>query len=69
MVGALQYVTMNLPNISFVVSRVKQFIHSPQQPHLQEVKRIFTYLAGTIQHGLLLHKQSCMELHVYVDAN
>lgn len=39
-VGALQYVTLTRPNISFSVNKVSQFLHSPTTTHWEAVKRI-----------------------------
>ena len=41
MVGALQYVFMTRPDISFAVNLVSQFMHQPRLPHLQAVKHIY----------------------------
>lgn len=46
-VGALQYLTMTRPDITYVVNQVFQFIHAPKHPHLAAVKRILRYLKCT----------------------
>ncbi|KAL6330894.1 hypothetical protein AAG906_009322 [Vitis piasezkii] len=51
-VGALQYCTLTRPNISFVVNKVCQFMHSPSNVHWQAIKRILHYLKGTSHYGL-----------------
>jgi hypothetical protein len=38
MVGALQYLTLTRPDISFSVNKVCQFLHSPTTAHLTAVK-------------------------------
>jgi len=53
-VGALQYVTITRPELSFVVNRFCQYMHQPHQSHWKAVKRILRYLAGTSSHGLHL---------------
>lgn len=58
MVGALQYLTMTRPDIAYAVHLVSQFMHAPRTTHLHAVKRIFRYLQGTADHGLMLHSQS-----------
>lgn len=40
LVGALQYLTLTRPDISFVVNKVCQFLHAPTTSHLSAVKRI-----------------------------
>lgn len=53
-VGALQYVTLTRPELSFPVNKVCQFMSQPLEEHWKTVKRILRYLAGTDQHGLLM---------------
>ncbi|KAI9160658.1 hypothetical protein LWI28_010381 [Acer negundo] len=52
LVGSLQYLTLTLPNIAFVVSNVAQFLSAPRQPHLVAVKRILRYLKGPLDQEL-----------------
>lgn len=58
MVGALHYLTFTRPNISYAVSRVSQYMHSPTQGQLAVVKRVFRYIRGTLTAGLLFQKGS-----------
>ncbi|CAH9130601.1 unnamed protein product [Cuscuta epithymum] len=58
MVGALQYLTLTRPDITYVVHLVSQFMHAPCTTHLFAVKRIFRYLQGTLDHGLWLQPTS-----------
>lgn len=51
-VGALQYVTLTLPDIAFAVNQVCQYMHEPRTAHWMAVKRILRFLKGTITHGL-----------------
>lgn len=43
-IGALQYATLSRPDISYVVNKVCQFMHSPTENHWSAVKRILRYL-------------------------
>lgn len=68
-VGALQYVTLSRPDLTFAVNKVCQFMHSPTINHWSAVKRILRYLQGTSDFGLLLHHKSALLLHAYTDAS
>lgn len=43
-VGALKYLTLTRPGISYVVNKVCQYLHAPSTTHWTAVKRIFRYL-------------------------
>ncbi|CAH9084965.1 unnamed protein product [Cuscuta europaea] len=58
MVGALQYLTLTRPDITYAVHLVSQFMHAPRTTHLFAVKRIFKYLQGTRDHGLWLQQSN-----------
>jgi hypothetical protein len=68
-VGALQYVTITRPELSYAVNRVCQFMHQPLESHWKVVKRILRYLKGTIDFGLHLQKDSNLSLVGYCDAD
>ncbi|KAJ0542271.1 putative RNA-directed DNA polymerase [Helianthus annuus] len=68
LVGALQYVTLTRPDITFAVNKVCQFMHSPTVNHWAAVKRILRYLLGTVDHTLLFSQSSTTVLHAYTDA-
>jgi hypothetical protein len=42
--GALQYLTLTHPYLSFAMNRVCQFLHSPTTAHWERVKRILRYV-------------------------
>ena len=50
--GALQYLTITRPEISFAVQQACLYMHDPRVPHYNHVKRILRYLKGTLNHGL-----------------
>ncbi|XP_062104373.1 uncharacterized mitochondrial protein AtMg00810-like [Humulus lupulus] len=68
-VGALQYVTITRPEISYVVNKVSQFMHTPMKSHWKIVKKILRYLKGNLDFGLTLTKASTMRLTGFSDAD
>ncbi|GJU76881.1 retrovirus-related pol polyprotein from transposon RE1 [Tanacetum coccineum] len=59
LVGALYYLTITRPDLSYVVNQVSQFLHAPMQDHFQAVKRILRYVKGTLSYGIsFLHAPS-----------
>ncbi|CAH9051136.1 unnamed protein product [Cuscuta europaea] len=58
MVGALQYLTLTRPDITYAVHLVSQFMHAPRTTHIFAVKRIFRYLQRTRDHGLWLQQSN-----------
>jgi len=68
-VGALQYVLITRPELSYVVNKVCQYMHSPQDHHWKAVKRILCYLAGTRTHGLIIQQCSSPSIRAFSDAD
>ena len=69
LVGKLIYLAHTRPDITFVVSCVSQFMHSPSKSHLDVVYRILKYLKGTPGRGLLFQKNEERKVEVYVDVD
>lgn len=68
-VGALQYLTLTRPDISFAVNKVCQFLHSPTTLHWAAVKRIIRYVSGTLGLGLKFSKSRSMLVSAFSDAD
>lgn len=68
-VGALQYLCITRPDISFCVNKLSQFMHKPTDLHWQSVKRLLRYLKQTIQHGLRFQKSSVTSIQAFSDAD
>ena len=62
MIGSLLYLTASRPDILFNVCLCASFQSDPREPHLTAVKRIFRYLKGTTNLGLLYKKSSDYKL-------
>jgi hypothetical protein len=50
--GALQYLTLTRPDISYAVQQVCLFMHDPRDSHFKLIKRILRYIKGTSHYGL-----------------
>lgn len=68
-VGSLQYLTITRPDLSFAVNSVCQFLSHPTTTHMQAVKRIWRYFAGTIHHGLHFQPSSDENLIAFSDSD
>lgn len=68
-VGALQYLTLTRPDISFAVNKVCQFLHAPTSIHWSVVKRILRYLRGTIGLGLEIGPSKSMLVSAFSNAD
>jgi histone deacetylase 1/2 len=68
-VGALQYLTLTRPDISFAVNKVCQFLHAPTTTHWSAVKRILRYIRGTLNLGLKIGVSKSMLASAFSDAD
>jgi hypothetical protein len=68
-VGALKYLTLTRPDISYAVPQVCLFMHSPRDTHYQLIKRSLRYIMGTSHFGLQLYKNSSTDLMAYLHAD
>jgi histone deacetylase 1/2 len=68
LVGALQYLTLTRPNLSFPVNKVCQF-HAPTTEHWTTVKRILRYVKRTLGYGLKIQKSPSMTVSAFFDAD
>ena len=56
LVGKLIYLAHTRPDIAYAVGVVSQFMHNPQEDHMEAVMRIIRYLKGTPGRGIVLKK-------------
>ena len=68
-VGALRYLTLTRPDISYAVNKVCQYLHAPSTTHWTAVKRILRYLKFSEGLGLQITKSSSMLVTAYSDAD
>ncbi len=69
-IGSLIYlISGTRPDIAFAVSKLSQFLDKPCSVHWVAVKRIFRYLSGTRDDGLLFDGSKGLELQGYSDSD
>jgi len=68
-VGALQYLTLTRPDISFAVNKVCQFLHAPTTIHWEAVKRILRYIKQCTGLGLKIHRSASTLVSAFSDAD
>jgi histone deacetylase 1/2 len=69
MVGALQYLTLTRPDISFAVNKVCQFLHAPTTVHWAVVKRILRYLKHSTSIGLKISRSPSLLVSAFSGAD
>ncbi|KAK4345279.1 hypothetical protein RND71_035455 [Anisodus tanguticus] len=69
MIGSLLYLTASRPDIMFSVCVCARFQSSPKVSHLNVVKRIIRYVAGTSDLGIWYSKDTNSNLIGYSDSN
>jgi hypothetical protein len=68
-VGALQYLLLTRPDLSFCVNRVCQYMASPTTLHWAAVKRILRYLHDTVDLGLCFTRMGSSLLSAFSNAD
>ncbi|KAM0002129.1 putative RNA-directed DNA polymerase [Helianthus debilis subsp. tardiflorus] len=69
LVGALQYLTITRPDLSYAVNQLSQFLHCPTVDHFRAVKRLLRYVKGTISFGLSYSRSHPPDIVGYSDAD
>lgn len=56
-------------DITFVISLVSQFMHSPYEEHFEAVYRILRYLKSTLGIGLFFQNNVQQNIESYIDVD
>ena len=67
LVGKLIYLSHTRPDIAFVVSWISQYMHSPNEGHMEDVQRILRYLKMTPGKGLFFGKDMKRNVEIFTD--
>jgi hypothetical protein len=68
-IGALQYLTLTIPDIAYAINQVCLHMHSPCDVHWSLVKRILRYICDTMSHDIHIHYSSSTAMVAYSDAD
>lgn len=69
-VGSLMYLAIGTrPDIAYAVGRASRHLNNPSQSDVNSVKRIFKYLRGTIELGIIYKSKSKFDLNCYSDSD
>ena len=68
-IGSLLYLTTSRPDIAFSVGVCARYQAAPKESHLTMVKRIISYVNGTLDYGLWYSKDSNACLAGYSNAD
>ncbi|XP_022013944.1 uncharacterized mitochondrial protein AtMg00810-like [Helianthus annuus] len=68
LVGALQYLTITGPHISYAVNQVSKFLQHPTIEHFTNVKRIIRYVKEIVTFGLMFSCPTQISIAGYSDA-
>ncbi|GKC59642.1 cysteine-rich receptor-like protein kinase 8 [Tanacetum coccineum] len=68
-IGKLIYLTITRPDICYTVQLLSQFMQFPTLVHMKPVKHLLRYLLQAPGQGILLAKDSAVELKAYCDSD
>ncbi|XP_019430222.1 PREDICTED: uncharacterized protein LOC109337657 [Lupinus angustifolius] len=69
MIGRLIYLTNTMPNISFTVNQLAQFMTTPTTMHHVAAIRVIKYIKGTPALGLFYPASSTLHIKAYNDSD
>ncbi|XP_031124191.1 uncharacterized protein LOC116026904 [Ipomoea triloba] len=64
---ALKYLTITRPDLAFAVNQLCQHMHAPTISDWEQLKRVLSYVKGTVNVGLHIRKSPSRELHTLSD--
>ncbi|MCO5604914.1 hypothetical protein L7F22_059089 [Adiantum nelumboides] len=68
-VGSLIYITISLPDLSYAIGLVGQFMQLPRKPHLDAVRHILRHARATLDLALFYDAGTQVQIHGYTDSD
>jgi histone deacetylase 1/2 len=68
-VGALHYLTLTRPDLSYSVNKICQYLHAPTTEHWTAAKRILRYVKDTVKLDITFKPSSSTFLSGFTDAD
>ncbi|XP_026377570.1 uncharacterized protein LOC113271863 [Papaver somniferum] len=69
LIGRLIYLTITRPELCYSVHVLAQFMQSPRVSHWEAALRVLRYLKGHPGQGIVLRKDSALQLTAYCDSD
>ena len=69
LIGKLIYLTITRPDICYTVQLLSQFMQAPTSVHMQAVKHLLRYILLSPSQGVLLAKDSAVQLKACCDSD
>lgn len=69
LVGKLNFLTNTIPDLSFSVQYLGQFLQDPRTSHLQALTHSLRYIQGTTTQGILLKGSDHLSLQAFSDSD
>jgi hypothetical protein len=64
LIGSFRYLLHTRPELTYSVCYLSRFMETPNQEHLDAVKRVLRYVAGTVNYGLLYPRRKSESLQI-----
>ncbi|KAL5573619.1 hypothetical protein UlMin_023216 [Ulmus minor] len=67
--GQVSWLFLSMPDLSYAVNKLSQFLAQPRLPHFKVVQRILQYVKGTPGQGLFFPSKTKVELRAYAESD
>lgn len=68
-IGKLLYLTITMPDLTYSVNYLSQFMSNPRTSHLKVVHRVLQYVKNTVGQGVFLKAENSLTIKAFADAD